>query len=248
MTHEICRFGLVVTGKAEEQSLPQLFRVLMAKAYCVFSVIRRVGQRNPITAPTRLLRMVGRRQRIPTKDEQEIGLPVLGFLRRHPGSYAMVVDDLEGARRDVAADVFARYRAALDEVLMTSNVHTRSAVHFLVNMLEAYYFADSHAVNLVAGSEVIRADHPTDVEQIGHPKGELKRLWRDFDEKEHAGPILSSLDTEHVLCRPAECCWLRAMFAWCIAKLTESDVILDPTLVNAFCLTDGCKALTTSRQ
>ena len=55
MTHEICRFGLVVTGKGEEESLPQLFRVLMAKAYCVFSVIRRVGQRNPVTAPTRLL-------------------------------------------------------------------------------------------------------------------------------------------------------------------------------------------------
>ena len=106
MTGEICRFGLIVTGKGEEESLPELFRVFMAKAYCVFSVIRRVGQRNPVTAPARLVRMVGKGQRIPTKDEEEIGLPVLLFLRRYPGSYAMLVDDLEGARRDVAAEVF----------------------------------------------------------------------------------------------------------------------------------------------
>ena len=97
MAHEICRFGLVVTGKGEEEFLPRLFRVLMAKAHCLFTVIRRVGQRSPVTAPARLLRMVGKGQRIPTKDEQEIGLPVLLFLRRHPGSYAMIVDDLEGA-------------------------------------------------------------------------------------------------------------------------------------------------------
>ncbi len=107
--------------------------------------------------------MVGKHQRLPTKDEEEIGLPVLLFLRRHPGSYAMVVDDLEGARRDVAAEVFARYWTALNEVLMTSKLHTRAAVHFLVNMLEAYYFADSNAVNSVAGAEVVAADHPTDV-------------------------------------------------------------------------------------
>ena len=95
---------------------------------------------------------------------------------------------------------------------------------------------------------MIHADHPTDVEQIGHPKGDLKRLWRGFDEKKHAEPILSKLDIEHVLSRPTECCWLRAMFAWCVAKLSESGAILDPTLVNAFCLADGCKASMLSGQ
>jgi hypothetical protein len=192
--------------------------------------------------------MVGAGRRLPTIDEEEIGLPVLGFLRRHPGSFAMVVDDLEGTRRAVAVEVFGRYRTALNEVLMTSNLHTRAAVHFLVNMLEAYYFANSNAVNTAAGGEVLAADHPTDVEQIGHPKGELKRLWPRFDEKEHAGPILRGLDTEHVLSRPAECCWLRTMFAWCVAKLTESDAIHDPTLANSFCLADGCRAPITSGQ
>ena len=94
---------------------------------------------------------------------------------------------------------------------------------------------------------MIPADHPTDVEQIGHPKGELKRLWPGFDEKEHAGPILRCLDTEHVLSRPTECCFLRTMFAWCVEKLTESDAIFDSTLANSFCLPDGRRPVTSGQ-
>lgn len=248
MTGEICRFGLIVTGRGEESFLPQFFHVVMAKAYCLFTVIRRVGQRSPITAPRRILRMVGTRQRLPTRDVEEIGLPVRRFVQRYPGSYAMVVDDLEGDRRAFAADVFSRYRTTLDEILRPSDLHARAAVHFLVNMLEAYYFADCQAVNAVAGAIVIPADHPTDVEQIGHPKKELKRLWRDFNETEHGEAIVNRLDMEHVLSRPDECCWLRAMFAWCVAKLLESDCIHDPTLTTAFCLTDGKRASITSGQ
>jgi hypothetical protein len=248
MTGDVCRFGLIVTGQGEEAFLPQLFRVLMARAHCVFQVIRRVGQRSPISAPKRLLRMVGAGQRLPTKDEEDIGLPVLMFLRRYPGSYAMVVDDLEGARRAIAADVFARYRTALDEVLTPSNHQRRAAVHFLANMLEAYYFADSQAVNAVAGSVVIPADHPADVEQIGHPKRDLRRLWPGFDEKEHGSAIVRRLDVERVLSRPAECCWLRTMFAWCVAKLSESDAVFDPALTTAFCLANGGRAPTTAAQ
>jgi len=248
MTGEICRFGLVVTGEGEEIFLPRLFRVLMARAHCIFTVIRRVKQRSPITAPKRLLKMLGTGRRLPTKDEEEIGLPILNFLRRYPRSYAMVVDDLEDARRDMADAVFARYRTVLDEVLGPSEMKSRAAVHFLVNMLEAYYFADSRAVNLAAGTEVIAADHPTDVEQIGHPKGELRRLWLGFNEIEDGKQIMARLDAEHVLSRPAECCWLRTMFAWCVAKLSESDAIHDPTVNIAFCLVEGGRAPTTSSQ
>lgn len=96
MTSEICRFGLIVTGEGEEVFLPQFFRVLMKRAHCLFTVIRRVGQRSPISAPKRLLRMVGSGQRLPSKDEEEISLPVLAFLRKYPGSFAIVVDDLKG--------------------------------------------------------------------------------------------------------------------------------------------------------
>ncbi|HVC96321.1 MAG TPA: DUF4276 family protein [Pirellulales bacterium] len=248
MTDTPCRFGLVVTGKGEEEFLHILFRSLMARAYCFFTVIRRVGQRSPITAPKKMLKMTGTNRRLPTKDEEEIGLPVLMFLRRNPGSYAIIVDDLEGARRGVADAVFARYRTALDEALGPPGLTSRAAVHFLVNMLEAYYFADSRAVNQVAGSRVIAADYPTDVEQIGHPKYQLKQSWPGFDEKAHGGPVLKLLDIERVLSRSAECCWLRAMFAWCVAKLLAADAIHDTSLCTAFCLTDGCQAPTTSGQ
>ena len=57
------------------------------------------------------------------------------------------------------------------------------AVHFLVNMLEAYYFADSKAVNGVLGTDL--EDFEGDVETIRHPKNDLKRRHAPFDEKEH---------------------------------------------------------------
>jgi len=248
MTGMPCRCGLIVTGEGEEEFLPCLFRVLMARAHCIFSVIRRVGQRSPVTAPKRLLKMVGTGRPLPRKDEEEIGLPVLMFLRRNPGSFALIIDDLEGDRRGMADAVFHRYRTALDEALGPSGLTSRAAVHFLVNMLEAYYFADSRAVNQVAGATVMKVDHPDDVEQIRHPKNELKRLWKAFDEKVHGGAILKTLDLEHVLSRPAECCWLRAMFAWCIRRLSTENAIHDQSLSDSFCLSGGCQAVTTSMQ
>jgi hypothetical protein len=48
--------------------------------------------------------------------------------------------------------------------------------YFLVNMLEAYYFAHSKAVNMAAGRIVLANDHEGDVETIPHPKNELKAL------------------------------------------------------------------------
>ncbi len=172
MTGQIRQFGLIVTGKGEEGFLPRIFGVLASRAYCRFRVLRRVGQRNPITSEKKRLKMVGTGRKLPTKDEEDIGLPVLAFLRKYPNSYAMIVDDLEGARRPNADAVFARYRTALNETLTPSDLQSHAAVHFLVNMLEAYYFADHRAVNAVAGMEVLSADHPSDVEQI------LLRSWR----------------------------------------------------------------------
>ena len=244
----IFEIGLVVTGKGEESFLPSLFRPLMARAHCVFRVLRRIGQRDPVTGKKRLIRMVGSGQRIPSKDEEEIGVPILVYLRRNPNCCAMVVDDLEGSRRGVADAVFARYRAALDEVLGPSGLGGRAAVHFLVNMLEAYYFADSNAVNAVASAPVIAADHPTDVEAIGHAKGDLKALWPAFDEVDHGGLICRRIDLDHVLSRPAECCWLRAMIAWCVGRLSAAGVVHAPALSAAFCLTGGCQSPTTSGQ
>ena len=244
---DFCRFGLIVTGEGEEEFLPKLFRAVMSRANCAFVVLRRVGQLSPITSPKRILKIVGSGKRLPTKDEN-IGLAALHFLRQHPRSYVMIVDDLEGDRRDRADHVFARYRTALDEVLGPPSMKSRAAVHFLANMLEAYYFADFRAVNSAAGADVLAADHPTDVEQIRHPKNDLKRLWPGFDEKKHGKEIVGSLDIEHVLSRPKECCWLRTMFAWCVAKLSEADVIHDSALHGKFCLPEGDRAPTTTSQ
>ena len=192
--------------------------------------------------------MVRTGQRLPTKDEEDIGLPVLAFLRKYPGSFAILVDDLEGDRRDIADRVFSRYRTALDEVLTPAGLQERAAVHFTANMLEAYYFADAGAVNKVAGIQVLADDYPNDVEQIRHPKGEIKRLWPEFDEIKHGRLILSALDVEHVLSRPSECCWLRTMFVWCVAKLSAANAIHDETLQSAFHVGDGCNVAITAAQ
>ncbi len=248
MRDEICRFGLIVTGRGEEAFLPRLFRSLMKRAACVFEVICRVSQRSPIVSPERIIGMVRTGQRLPRIDEEEIGIPVLGFLRRHPGSYAMVVDDLEGDRRSIAGDVFKRYRTALDEVLGPSGMSSRAAVHFLVNMLEAYYYADSQAVNDVASRAVLRGDHPTDVEEIRHPKNSLKKAWPEYKEMDHGEKILRRLRVEHVLSRPDVCCWLRSMFAWCVWKLSEANAVHDETIIDDLCLRNGCQSPTTSAQ
>ena len=46
-----------------------------------------------------------------------------------------------------------RYRRVLDTILSSSQSR-RASVHFLVNMLEAYFFAHSDAVNSVLGTNL----------------------------------------------------------------------------------------------
>ena len=89
--------------------------------------------------------MVGSGKLIPDKDE-EIALSARRYLSGG-FEYVILVDDLEHDYRDRAADVFQRYRLALDSILDPVGWKTRAAVHFLVNMLEAYYFAHAVAIN-----------------------------------------------------------------------------------------------------
>ncbi len=88
----------------------------------------------------------------------------------HPCHFVILVDDLEHARREQAQQIFDRYRLALDTMLKDAQ-QSRVAVHFLVNMLKAYYFADAKAVNAVLDLDSPLEDHPGDVEMIRHPKG-----------------------------------------------------------------------------
>jgi len=210
------RFGLIVTGRGEREFLPRMFRSLMAGGSCVFEVVRRIEQRSPITSPRRRLKMVGTGKTIPDRDAEQIGLPARRYLSQ-PDRFVVLVDDLEHGRRTQARDVFRRYRQALDTMLHAER--RRASVHFFVNMLEAYYFANAETVNAVLGTEL--TDYGGDVETIPHPKNDLKSISTGFDEIEHGKEIMGKLDMEHVLSRPDTCASLRALFAWCVAAMGQ---------------------------
>jgi hypothetical protein len=205
------RFVLIVTGKGEEQFLPRIFRSLESEGHSTFKVGRRVPQLRPISSARQRQRMVGTGSTITSRDE-EIGL----FARRclQDGfDYVILVDDLEHEYKDQAFAVFQRYRTALDTMLHPVGLGSRASVHFLVNMLEAYYLADAQAVNNVLGTTIL--DYEGDVETIRHPKNDLKALSPGFDEIEHGRLIVSLLDVPRVLSNPATCRALRTLFGWC---------------------------------
>jgi hypothetical protein len=245
---EKLRFGLIVTGVGEREFLPKLFRSIMAAANCQFEVIRKSEQLSPITSRRRIVRMVGRGQRIPSTEEEQYGTPARSFLRKHPYSCVLVIDDLEGSRREKADKVFERYRRILDEALEPLGYAHRASVHFLVNMLEAYYFADSNAVNAAANATVLNEDYPVDVETISHPKSELKKSWPEFHEIRHGSAILGKLDLDHVLQHAERCRWLRTMIAWCIEKIPRDSIWAPDELPKRFRLLDGKREELTGKQ
>lgn len=209
-------FGLIVTGRGEEQFLPTLFRPLMETGRCTFEVICRIGQRSPITSAKRRLAMVRTGKTIADRDEEEIGLPARRYLQK-PHSFVVLVDDLEGDRASHINAVFSRYRDVLDRML--GPYRSRASVHFLTNMLEAYFFADSRAVNVVLGTTL--QDCAADVEAIRHPKGDLKGFFREYDEIRHGRQILAQINLHHVLSRTDACASLRTLVGWCWKALGE---------------------------
>jgi len=213
-------FGLIVTGKGEREHLPKLFKPLMAAGICTFQVIRFTGQRSPITSEKVKYKyeMVGTRKTIPNKDQDEIGLPARKYLQDNPCSLVILIDDLEHERRENAQEVFNRYKRAFDTILADSQ-KTHASVHFLVNMLEAYYFADAQSLNSVLSLNPSLEDYKDDVEDIRHPKAEILKLYPHFHERNDGGKILEVIDVEHVLSRPDTCAWLRTLFAWCVKRM-----------------------------
>jgi hypothetical protein len=213
---KVYRFGLLVTGKGESLFLDRLFRSVCermartGRGVCEFRILAKIEQLTPRTSAKRRQPMPGRPTRIPTRDE-DAALRALGFLRQG-GDFVLLIDDLEGARRAKVAEVYSRYREGFDHVL-PAGLRCRASVHFLVNMLEAYYFADAKAINAVMGADW--ADYEGDVETIGHPKGELKHRLGSFDEIEEGEQIMRRLDVPHILSRPETCSSLRTLFGWC---------------------------------
>ena len=127
---QFLHFGLIVTGRAEEEFLPTLFQSLSASGRCSFKVIRRIDQRSPIKSQKRKLRMIGGGKRIPDKDATDIGLPARQFLSSE-SSFVILIDDLEAARSKEIQQVFGRYRLALNDMLEPNQIR-RASVHFLV--------------------------------------------------------------------------------------------------------------------
>lgn len=223
------RIGLLVTGRGEEEFLPSFFRSIAATGLCSFRVVRRIRQLSPIQSERRRLRMIGSGKRIPTRDTEQIGLPARQFISSED-RLLLLIDDLEASRSDCIRQIFDRYRMALDEVL-TEEQARRASVHFLINMLEAYYFADTRAVNEVLGTDL--DDYEGDVEKIRHPKNRLKSICPGFDERRHGGQIVGRLNMLHVLSRADSCCSLRTIFSWIYRAIGEPDSEIRPFL-------DGC--------
>jgi len=173
--------------------------------------------------------MVGRPGvRIPSRAENEISIPVRLLLRDHPDRFLVLIDDLEHDRRDDVEAIFGHYRESLD-LLLDAEEKSRAAVHFLVNMLEAYFFADPAAVERALGLHLGSPDG--DVEEIRHPKKLLKRHFPAYRERDHGGRVLEHLDLHRVLADPAFCSWLRSCVAWLVRAFRQQlDMSLHPTL------------------
>ena len=247
-SRSFCTFGLIVTGKGERDFLPQFMRSLMERASCNFRVIRSIGQRTPVTSEKKIIKMTGTGKTIPTRDEEDIAIPTRLFLRGYPYHFVVLIDDAEADRLSILGQVFARYRAALN-LLLTPAEQDRASAHFLVNMLEAYYFAHSEAVNQAIDEVVLSGDHPTDVERtIRHPKNDLKALCSGFDEISDGAKIVAKLDLDRVLDDANSCAYLRALFGWCVRKLVAHCQYYDPELPTCYQLTGGIQADLTCRQ
>jgi hypothetical protein len=236
------RFGLIVTGETEQQHLQKLFKSLEQSGTCNFRVIRRIDQLGAITSAERL-KGLRNGKNLPSKDER-IGLAIRHHLTREAYDFVLLIDDLEHSRRNQAQEIFDRYRTALDTVLDT--LKHRASVHFLVYMLEAYYFADAEAINAILKTSL--SDYEGDVEDIHDPKEDLKRLPSGFREINDGGEILDQIDIEHVLSRPDACASLRTLFAWCVKALAKYSNYDYADLDDKYRLHDGILSVVTGTQ
>lgn len=181
--------------------------------------------------------------------QEEISLPVRSCLRRGEDTYLLLIDDLESSGRASVEEIFKNYRRAVD-LLLAAEEKSRTAVFFLVNMLEAYFFADPEAIHRALG---IQAEISVgDVEKIRNPKSRLAMQYPGYRETEDGGRILEQLDLFKVLENPKHCAWLRSCIDWVYRSLSRDLAVeLQDSLENieqACHLQDGRKSIQTSAQ
>lgn len=223
---ERIRIGLLVTGEGEEQFIVKMLRALAQSGRCILQVVRRMPQLSPRTsAKPKRVTMAGTKKGVFGRDA-EYGLEARKWMiAQHDDvpRFVVVLDDLEHdtVAKGMAREKYARYRAALDTILGADA--DRAAVHFFHYMVEAYYFGDLATVSAVVGQPVnasglARDDAwhtDDDVESIRHPKNELKKQAKGFDEVIHGRKIASKIDLDVVLSDSRTCASLRALVAWC---------------------------------
>ncbi len=209
------RFGLLVTGKGEREGLPGLLRQINDDGHSTFKVIAKIEQLSPRDSEKDVipLKIVGTQKKLPTRD-QDIALRVRSALQEQVQvDFIILVDDLEKDRREQVDAVVDRYSTA--GKLLLGEERYRFSVHLLVNMMEAYFFADTDAIKEVLGCDVVSPER--DVEDIGHPKSVLKNFSNGiYDEREHAPKLLGRLDLEKVLEDSQTCRSLRTLVSWCV--------------------------------
>ncbi len=188
----------------------------MENGKCYFVETRFVKQFRPRTSSATLT-VSGTNKGILNVYQEGIGLPARKLFLENRCDFVILVDDLERAHADQVGSVFSLYRGIFDSICRPQA--NRAAVHFLVNMLEAYFFVDTVTTNAVLGTTLVAP--LTDVEKIAHPKNELKALCSGFDEIEHGGLILQQIDLDVVLADPNTCCSLRTLIKWCMLAINE---------------------------
>lgn len=245
------KFGLIVTGDAEEAKLDRLFRSLADHGNCAFNVIRKIGQLRPKTALKVVTTTPKKGNNLPTKTEETIAQEVSDFLRGSKQEnyvhHVVLIDDLEAHDKDLnqkytPEDIHRRYYAAMRLNLKHSE-YCLISMHFLKSMLEAYYFADTRAVNDALGTNL--TDATGDAEEIKHPKGDLEETLRKsrivYKEVEHGKEIIPNLDVPKILSNPETCASLRSLFHWCWRSIGEPEE-------ERFCLENGVRYEVTKDQ
>lgn len=222
------RIQLVVTGRGEAKCAANLVgKVIHAAGRAIHPLEAVAADQRPrkqIRNISKLLPAQAGRQ-VPTKRHLEV-IRELGKRLADPAVICILIDDLEKGERQAAAAHFEYYRRMLDDI-PAKNAAARSSVHFLVNMLEAYFFHDVEATNqVIEGLELGR--HDGDVEDISHPKNALEneikqRIGRDrgYRETDDAVKIVRHLNLETVLADPDQCRSLRTLVAWCWEQIGQ---------------------------
>ncbi|MGK7872386.1 MAG: DUF4276 family protein [Xenococcaceae cyanobacterium] len=213
------KFILFVTGKGEKQRLSKMFDSLSSSKICTFAVKEFFGQRRPITSQKRLARMAGKGQQIPNRDFEQIGAPARRYIEHDKCNRVILIDDLEKISKDEAIETFHRYRTAFDKALKSKK--GRASVHFLVNMLEAYFFAHPDALNIALALKPPVEPHDGDVEAIQNPKSQIKKIFPGYSETKHPELILDLIDLDIVLANPKYCSSLRTCVKWIVNQLKD---------------------------